>query len=550
VSTVDLCDPVEAYVRPIRSVLFIDDQFPTYEQSAPQETAEVERARALWKACVDQGWLCDIDNSASWDSDEGRRRLASCDLLVLDYHLIGNDSVPALSIIRDLARSVTPNLVVLYTKDPQLNDVLLTAASWARGMRIDPPVPEALEDLEDSIEWTMAERVAFLSDSGDWKSSLRAACEQAGISMPDDEACAALLERKLRRDYHVEESPEIRRIEGIGHIEHRWFQCGNLFLVVAGKPMDLAPAAEAEAFVEILKGAVRDWNPQWLACLMAHSRRRVEAGAFRDDVLVLDETLQRGLLGYISGPVDPPEQARRATEIATHLLSERSADAATSLGGLLLARATADQRKTLEQLDLLHLNAFLCSERFSHHHLHVGTIFVLRTADPQYWVCVTPACDMVPRQPQEEINPWAFELDKFKPMMALRLRPLPQGSDKWKKALKDAHMGRNLFFWDRTANGDQPLVAACFKDTADPNPWLEQMLAIDRATVQDDGFVQLYRLVVKKDEGVPTDAPGLEFINCKPVAQIRAPYAERVVQVVGGHVSRIGVDFVPFRTQS
>ncbi len=548
-STVDLCDPVEAYIRPIRSVLFIDDQFPTFAQSDGTAFSEAERARALWRACTQKGLLCDIDNSSEWTLPGRRERLASCDLLVLDFHLVGDDSRPALTIIQNLARSEEPNMLVVYTQDPYPDIVLLKIASWIRGVGIDTQLSEGLEDLDSAIPWSLNDIIAFLQDEDDWRETLRAACEQEDLPFPEERQCTALLERKLRRDSGVQPTGEICPIDQIGSGEHRWLQCGNLFVAVISKAKDLDPEVEAGAFFDGLEKAVRQWNPHWLACLMAHSRRHVEAGAFRDDVLVLDENLQKGLLGHVSGTVDPPEQARRATEIATHLLSQRSADAAKSLGQHLLARATADQRKPLEQLDLLHLNAFLCSERFSHHHLHVGTIFVLRTDDPQYWVCVTPACDMVPRQPQEETNPWAFELDKFKPMMALRLRPLPQGSGKWNKALKDAHMGRSLFFWDRTADGDQPLVAACFKDTADPNPWLEQMLAIDRATVQGDGSVQLYRLVVKKDEGGQTDAPELELINCEPVAQIRAPYAERVVQVVGGHVSRIGVDFVPFRTQ-
>jgi hypothetical protein len=549
VNSLDPCDPVEAYVRPIRSVLFIDDQFPTFAQAQGNETTEVERARALWKACVDQGWLCDIDNTVSWDSKERQRRLASSDLLVLDYHLVGNDSGPTLTIIRDLARSATPNLVVLYTKDPKLNDVLLAAASWSRGVGPDTLLPADLEDIEDSIEWTLEEHVTFLSNAGDWKASLRAACENAGVDLPDDASCIALIERKLRRDHGVAQSPEIRWIDKIGYKDNRWFQCGNLFLVVVGKSAEKDPASEAAELLACLEDAVRQWNPTWLACLMAHSRRLVDVGAFRDDVLLPDDALQNGLWGYISDPTsDPPERMRRATEVGKHLLSRRSADAAKALGKHLHDKAEGFHRnESSAELELLHLNTFLCSESFSHHHLHVGTIFVYHSDKTQYWVCVTPACDLVPRKPNEGLNPWAAELHTFKPITALRLKRLLQPAEK-KRALKEAHRGRYLFFWDPSESSEQPLVTASFRDTADPNPWLEQLLARDQAQMREDGSVELYRYFAPKDEaGLIVGPPELRPIVCKPVAQLRAPYAERIVQVVGGHISRIGVDFVSLK---
>ena len=115
------------------------------------------------------------------------------------------------------------------------------------------------------------------------------------------------------------------------------------------------------------------------------------------------------------------------------------------------------------------------------------------------------------------------------------------------KALANAHRARHLFFWDRIASGGQPFVASCFRETDDPNPWLEQLLAVDRARVREDGSVRLYRCVSLRNETGEAAPPKLELIECEPVTQLRAPYAERVVHVVGGHVSRIGVDFVPFK---
>jgi hypothetical protein len=545
----DPCDPVESYVRPIRSVLFVDDQFPTFGQSIVGAAKETDRARALWRVCTERGWLCDVDNSADWRSPQRQQRLAACDLLVLDYHLVADDSTPALSIIRDLASSEAPNLVVLYTQDQNLDLVLLKAATWARGTRATELISAELEELEERIDWSFREFIAFLSGGNDWKGSLRAATERAGIPLPEDAKCIALIERRLRRDSGAEPVQVIQRIERIGHEDNRWLQCGNLFLVVAGKPSDQEPGEEAAAFLRKLEEAVRQWAPPWLACLVAASRRHVEFGSFRDDALLPEEFLQEGLLGYIGGSSDESERSRRATEIATHILSRRSHSASELLGERLHGKALSTERPALGESALLHLNAFLCSEPFSHHHLRVGSIFAYSGTMPQYWACVTPACDMSPREPNADTNPWAAELDPSRPFLALRLKML-LAEREIRKALKGAEQGRHLFFWDRTRNTERPLVAACFNETtADPNPQVEQMIAADRARISEGGRLSLHRCIQQASE--TGDArPALEPIVCHPIAQLRAPYAERVVHIVGGHLSRIGVNFVKFRAQT
>ncbi len=546
------CGPVEAYVLPIRSVLFIDDQFPTFGRSPPHEVKETVRARALWQVCTERGWLCDVDNSPDWNTAEKQRRLAACDLLVLDFHLDGDNSAPALIIIQQLALSTTPNMVVVYTRDEDLDDVLFKAASWARGVRDDAlaiEMTEDLEELEELVEWSTLDLAEYLSNGTVGASSLNIACENARLQRPAESSCAALVERLLRRAYKAEPTDEIRRIERLGHAEHKWFQCGNLFLAVIGKPAEQEAASEAESLLGGLEGAVRDWKPSWLACDIASSRRQVEIGAFRDDSRLLEEPLKRGLLGYISGSESESERLRRSKEVANSLLSKRFDRAAAELGQRLLTRSTSGTNEYLDETATLHLNTYLCSESFSHHHIHVGTIFAEVGTETKYWLCVTPACDMVPRKPDKVLNPWAARLYPFRPMLALRLTRISDES-KIRRALKEAHLGRNLFFWDPDREPHDPIVAACFnRRTADPNPMLEQMIAVDQARVSERGTLRLRRCINRTKANGEAEI-ALHEVECFPVAQLRPPYSERVVHVVGGHVSRIGVDFVRFRPSS
>lgn len=541
VSPVDPCDPVEAYIRPIRSVLFIDDQFPTFADTDSSTFGEAERARALWRACTQKGWLCDIDNSPEWASPERQQRLAACDLLVLDLHLAGQDSRPALSIVRHLASSETPNLVVIYTADPKPDQAFITVAACARGVSADALKKEIDPEIETlEIGWSQDDILAFMSDKLRWKGTFVAACKSAGRSA-DESTGRVLLERWIASNFGVPPSERLLPIDKIKCSESRWFQCGNLFVVMISKPPEQVPEQETRIVLDGLEAAITEWAPPWLACLVAASRRSVETGSFRDDVDLPPEPLQAGLLQYIRATEDRDERARRAREVTSHMLARRFAYATGIMSKQLLQRADVDVPSSLqpasdEQTQLLHLNAFLCSEPFSRHHLRVGSIF---RADETYWVCVTPACDMFPRKRSRSIDPWAVELDPFRPMLALRL-DVRRRADSIAEALKRAEQGRFLFFWDPASEKDAPIVAACFNTTTgDPNPQLEQMFAADRAHV-NDGKILLQRCVLDpQSKSVVT-----ENLECEVVSQLRAPYAERLAHIVGHHLSRIGVNFL------
>jgi hypothetical protein len=546
VNPVDPCDPLEAYIRPIRSVLFIDDQFPTFadvhqavDTDAPR-FKEADRARALWRACVERGWLCDIDNSAEWASPERRRRLAACDLLVLDLHLVGQDSRPALSIVRDLACSEAPNLVVVYTADPKPDQALMAIAASARGVSADA----LKQDIDPEIEalemgWTKEDILAFITGTAHWKGTYITACRSAGL--PADESTGrVLLERWLADNLGAHPTERLLPIDKVQCSESRWLQCGNLFVVVIPKPPEQVVEEESRIVLDGLEAAIKEWAPPWLACLIASSRRSVETGSFRDDGDLPPEPLQAGLLRYIRATDDVEERTRRAREVTSHMLARRFNQATGMMSEQLRRRADMDlsvvPRATGdEQTQLLHLNAFLCSEPFSRHHLRVGSIF---RANSTYWVCVTPACDMVPRDRKRSrsIDPWAADLDPVRPMLALRL----DIRRKITEPLNKAEQGRFLFFWDTETQKDTPIIAASFNTvTGDPNPQLEQMFAANRARVKD-GKVRLQRCISGQDgESVTT-----ETLECVVISQLRAPYAERLTHIAGHHLSRIGVNFL------
>jgi len=528
--------PIRSYIEPIRSVLFVDDRFPTYAVGGEAYTESI-RAKALWRACTERGWLCDMDNSADWSGPTQARRIASCDLLVLDYHLVGDDPSAALKLIRDLSESPAPNLVVVYTAEPDLDGAFRNLAAHARGVRadlVDSDIPDEYEGL--TFEWSVADLNAFLAGERTWRGTFVRTCREAGVDHNQTAVAEQLLEQWFAFQLKAPRLPEARRIQALECGDNRWFQCGNLFVALIGKPLEQDPDTEADTLLDGLKAAISAWSPPWLACLVAATRHHADQGAFRDDLDLPAKDLQNGLLHYIAEPMEEAEKRRRAHRVAAHLLDRRFTAAAGDMANYVLEGAKGHPPPSEMVPPLMHANAFLCSERFTRHHLRVGTVFRSGNAD-EYWVCVTPACDMVPRARNVEIDPWGAELDPFRAMTAIRLDlKVKPGA-----AIRDAEQGRYVFFYDYSRDPNSPIAAGAFNPTTgDPNPRLERMFAADFARTDADGRVRILRMTAKGAENTITLGEQDCFVAC----QLRAPYAERLSHVVGGHISRVGVDFL------
>lgn len=149
----------EAFIKPIRFALLVDDDFPTYlDMINPVGERQFQLARAgeLFDFCRQRGWLCDVDNAAAVALKfEREKSLNQSDLLILDYHLDSarpDDPSKSISILQDLAGSDHFNLVIIYTS-AEVNRVLREVSFCLGGgagitsddQRVIGPI---LEDME------------------------------------------------------------------------------------------------------------------------------------------------------------------------------------------------------------------------------------------------------------------------------------------------------------------------------------------------------------------------------------------------------------------
>jgi len=197
VSTTELIR--EAYIAPIRSVMVVDDEYPTMAKllsSYDEESGEVVGVRNALQArdknnllevidlCRDgqNNWMLDVhDGDFSGQEADAVNNLHHSDLLILDYHLEGNGDdgrgEQALKILSSLAQKEHFNLVVVHTKgyggangdyDAVFNDIVfeLQNSKVFRGMpsNLKSPVEKAIDIWAEEQENILSELVGSVSD--------------------------------------------------------------------------------------------------------------------------------------------------------------------------------------------------------------------------------------------------------------------------------------------------------------------------------------------------------------------------------------------------
>ncbi|MCA9564092.1 MAG: hypothetical protein KC561_11420, partial [Myxococcales bacterium] len=144
----------ETFIKPIRSVVLIDDQFPTYAQlaaGAAQDKGgnwDVDRAKRLVSWFSNSGRRCEVESAPDIDAP-AFDRVRNADLVVLDFHLMPKSEDPTicLRVLRALNQSKHANLVVLLTAESDLGMVRRRCA-----IAISGPPPRLTDELADAWE--------------------------------------------------------------------------------------------------------------------------------------------------------------------------------------------------------------------------------------------------------------------------------------------------------------------------------------------------------------------------------------------------------------
>ncbi len=315
--------------------------------------------------------------------------------------------------------------------------------------------------------------------------------------------------------------------------EIRWVRTDSVFVAFSNK-------SGTDDLLSVLLESLKDWNPdpsrlfltkirasmdEYGVVNQARALRHRDALALWYENLLTAKDIERTSLIAESVSRHSDRFMKtilpHVTDFAKRLVDDESTDApAVAVQDRFGVDLSSEQKR--KQAALFH-NMFVCSIPPEGWHLSTGHIFVM---NEDIWVCLSPACDMVPSQ-ISKIR--ITELGDRLPFMAVRLRSV--GDD---VLPDDLNSGRYVFL-----EIEGKIKSFCFNPhAANSEPDWDILYAENRGKFSENDF-RFTAIRIEVDGtgiiGMPRDA--------QVVAQLRYEYALNLVHKLGGSLTRIGLGF-------
>jgi len=548
----------EAFIRPIRFAMLLDDQFPTYPEALADDRNDqydYKRATGLFALCREQGWLCDVDNRAKIAVKfEDEKHLHQSDLLILDFHLDPSnvdDPSEALGIVQKLARSSHFNMVILYTSEKPntvIKDVAFAVGAGNAPLADDETFIRLLEDLDPEIEKEISEYVTSklitnfllgkspLSDLGGLSKRLI----KVGIKPPQqavllNNACAEKLRARCSKSVSKNRVHGSRVNGNYSDDDNvKWLICDNVFVAVANKNTT-AP----ENILGVLRAALQAWDPTPLQVMMIHARSALEkVGNVSDNTVLSDSARQAGWLLPILLAPEGASRDQGLLELYGRLfnrLINAVGPSVNQVGKMLLnghagpalsVSKSLARNESLTDREVYHaLNEHLCSEEHPDGAITTGVVFHDARAN-EFWLCATPACDLVPgRKKGGALDPWlpiaAVKLEAVKKDLAID------------ENLRVAEQGNHIFM----RISGKPFVLQAL----DP---ISRQMVIENILLRNEGIIADRKMSGCRAKMDENGHPVWHLEEFVVVGRLRTSYADRLLAAAGSHRARIGVDFI------
>ena len=576
----------EAFIGPIRSVLIVDDDFPTYGEILTAANRAgvggVGSGNKAWRANPDRflhvveafrrrsrPLLVDIHDGTNVSTQEEENKAAELnqsDLLVLDYELEKDrpsDGTRAIEILRRLMSSSHFNLVVIYTKEDLY--VVFDEIRW--GLIAPSGIPladdevesaneliDSGEDLRQGFRTSLSDTIGaaqYFHSRINQSSYLRTMAKgQEPYTQFKGQADLVEWTRNERRvvlryflheleQRSVANSDSKRRFNDLEWSSNgpKWIKSGSAFVGLSSK------TGGEDDLLGDLREALIDWNPPPSRLFLTKLRAEIdEYGVLAQaPALSFNHALAYWYYRLLRGDSVDERRWDIAESISRHsdqLLACIRPGIEQFASRLIEAEIGAgdpvemckdhfgvdfnkDEDKTKAALEH---NAFVCSREPSGSHLTLGHMFAMSN---EYWVCLSPACDMVPSQ----MPSWRTEtFGERLPFVAIRLRSI-----KLNKVPKDIHSNRFVFF-----GIDGEVKGYCFNEPSaeSSGPEWHIFFAEKRGRFAGNDFqFTVAHICSGKSRLVATRS------KARVVAQLRYEYALNLTQKLGVSLTRIGLDF-------
>lgn len=578
----------EAYISPIKSILFIDDKFPTHadllKKSLTTDTEEEhieanlrdiatenqfdheednthngnidieeiqeehdrsidEHVLRLTQSCRENGYIFDVENNLECIERDEYAFINKSDLVVLDYFLTeGEDSSHALKIIHSLAQSKRYNLIIVHsTKEKQ--DVASEILFSMKNITYENTEREELANAA-AIEAIVNENIRHILDGSE--EHIKTICSLAGSA--SKEKVIYFTNQIISNNFRstTKSKSDLVLQSDIASSTTPWIAAKNAFIVVTQK--DIASEQDINNLIQELKTALTEYDPGIITKALHKFANISKENIYEilNSSFSTPEIRAAALLTALNGISSIETHPHKANIIAnriTHaILSAASTGIASKADQFCInyidslqieneatihrACTTAENANCTMDKIFLHANAMACCEQKPHHYITTGSIF---TQEDKSWMCVTPSCDLARGED--------FNASKIIFIEAIKLTKITD-SNRIAKALKDAHKG--LYIFVKTTTGVD--VYSPYNDSK-PNLHIDNFFIRGTTFLTIDDTIRLYT--------VEADEVGYSVMSQQSnvIAQLRPDYASRFLSEKGAWKSRIGVDFFQYKPE-
>lgn len=553
----------------IRSVMMIDDQFIPYpklvqslingEKADQQLLTTSQRAANLEKFFQEKQILCDIDNTSSNLDIE---RIRKSDLLIIDYHLENEDPRKTLKVLSGLKESQHFNLAIVYTSNELDKVWMQIASSFITAKDINTQIEE-IEDLDEfwleiilpsieaRTEYSLTDRdlVEYLR-TGKTKSEIKGLLAQSPFKQFTKQIC------NLIYDYHINKlqissSKNEEDLTILGDENgNKWIKSGNVFVCLYRKSTNDIQEDPIKIW-ETLQESLVNWEPTYYQLIQSEIQNHIESDSMAFNSI--HDNDKHGQAAWLK-EVLKPENQKKTSQLIKNIYADISEELSfkfnnnEQLGNFIDStfnfykdkldqtpgrdltefccenmKLTFNANKTNK--DMYHaLNMHLSSKNYREKHISTGT--VLYDENNQRWyVCVSPACDLVPTQSTAPINK---RLTPHRMIQVLRLFNVNA-----EEALENATRSKYIYAYEN----EKRLYFSVTNPETDL-PVSDYLVILNHTTKLDE----------RHHEALTFEAKGDDIdrvrIKLKLKSQLRSGYAERFQNMASHHSGRIGVDFI------
>lgn len=581
----------EAFIDPIRSVMIIDDQYPTWEEILDEERWTQDKDGSLVSPTKPKEWWTDrngprgvlkqfrgrdkglmIDIHDGQPPDVEPEKIASflhqSDLLVLDYQLegetLGGDRAQDLA--KHLLNENHFNLIVVHTNKENLfepfSEILLRLLSkCASEGEYEDRVDNGETAIDEVDNESLADELRNQFTHELYLVTRHPTCGKSAIGQlfagtaPFDKVKTLLEENDIKvsnfkdvlawlmKDFEQRASGVFANdnSDGLNWSAKEgclWIRTDRGFIAFANKK-------KTDNLLKCLREALEDWQPSPSRLLSAKFRHSIdEYGVVAEDKALS----KRHVYAKFYHDIKSAEIQKRGALLDNHVVrqAERvTAEIQQNIRDFGLAIGQIDDNSP-DSVDLSkHYGVNLQNNEeankavrhYNHHvscipvhgyHLTSGHIFEM---NEKKWVVVSAACDMVPGQRQmgfEQIH------ENHRPFVALQLY-------KNRNTLTDTEINSGNFIFLET---DEDVEVYCtFPKSSDPVEQLPKVtwnnfIALNKGILADEYAFDLLAIDARKEEIESTKH------SVKIIAQLRYEFALNLIHRLGTTMTRIGLSFV------